>query len=287
METPRINFHNVLTKILFPFILVSNILLLIFAVSSRLDLAMSFNILLIGNLVVLFVLEKVLMFRSNWNINLKEFFRDFGYFGFNGLMDTGVKLILGFIVINYSSPTRSIPFWISVMIAILIVEFFGYWYHRLGHENHFLWKIHSIHHVPDKVNLLNNNTANFLNIVFGTTVKLLPLILLDFDQQSVFIAVSLTTIHSYVVHMNADVRGGWLNQIFLSPEHHRFHHSTVIHEAKNFGVLLTLWDKVFGTYFLNEGMTPEIVGVANPDDYPKPFQVVRGFLFPFTKKRLW
>lgn len=287
METNRNSIRKIFSHLLFPIIVGANISLLILAVNLNWDLGNAFTYLLLGNLVGMFLLEKIWFFKKEWEVSLSEFIRDFGYFGFNGLIDAGVKLGLGYIVITNASPTQSLPLWASTILAILIVEFFGYWYHRLGHDNHFLWKIHSIHHVPNKVNLLNNNTANFLNIVFATVVKLLPLILLGFCQEAVFIAISLTTIHSYVVHINADIKGGWLNHIFLSPEHHRMHHSTVIKEAKNFAVLLTFWDKVFGTYVYEEGKVPKEIGVENPQDYPKPFEVIKGFLFPFTSKRLW
>ena len=279
--------RKVFSYILFPFILGTNISVLIIAITKNWELESTFSYMLLGNIAGMFLLEKIWFFKKEWNTNFAEFIRDFGYFGFNGLIDTGVKLGLGYLVISYASPTQFLPLWVSVILAVLAVEFFGYWYHRIGHVNHFLWKIHSIHHVPDKVNLLNNNTANFLNIVFGTAIKLLPLILLGFCKEAVFIATSLTTVHSYVVHVNTDIKGGWLNAIFMSPEHHRMHHSTVIQEAKNFAVLLTVWDKIFGTYVYYDGMVPKEVGVQNPEKYPKPFEVVKGFLFPFTSKRLW
>ncbi len=152
---------------LFPLILGTNITLLILAVMQGWDLGSSFTYMLFGNLGGMFLLEKIWLFKKEWDISFMEFLRDFGYFGFNGLVDAGVKLGLGYLVIIYSPPAQALPLWASAILAILMVEFFGYWYHRLGHEIHFLWKIHSIHHVPDKVNLLNNNTANFLNIAFG------------------------------------------------------------------------------------------------------------------------
>ena len=287
MNTNQNQVRKIFSYVLFPFIVGTNISLLIVSITQGWDLGSSFTYMLLGNIVGMFFLEKIWFFKKEWNTNLAELIRDFGYFGFNGLLDAAVKFGIGYLVITYASPTQLMPLWVSAILAILVVEFFGYWYHRIGHVNHFLWKIHSIHHVPDKVNLLNNNTANFLNIVFGTAIKLLPLTLLGFCKEAVFIATSLTTIHSYVVHVNADIKGGWLNAIFMSPEHHRMHHSTVIQEAKNFAVLLTFWDKIFGTYVYQKGMVPKEVGVQNPENYPKPFEVVKGFLFPFTSKRLW
>lgn len=287
MDSQTTGIKKIITYALFPLIVFTNIVILFVSIQLDWELASTFNYLLIGNLVVIFFLEKLLTFKKEWNVNWKEFIRDFGYFGFNGIIDSGVKLGLGYIAITYASPTQSLPLWLSSILAILIVEFFGYWYHRLGHINHFLWKIHSIHHVPDKVNLLNNNTANFLNIAFGSIIKLLPLILLGFSKEAVFIAVSLTTIHSYVVHMNVDIKAGWLNHIFLSPEHHRFHHSTSVEEAKNFAVLLTFWDKVFGTYVYKENGVPKDIGVENSEEYPKPFEIIKSLVFPFTSKKLW
>ena len=287
METNQSQLKILLSYAIFPMILLGNIGVLVTAIKQQWDLGNAFTYTLLANLLGMYLLEKFMTFKEEWRMSLGDFVRDLSYFGFNGLIDTGVKLGLGVIAISHASTTSAIPLWGSSLLAILIVEFFGYWYHRLGHQIHFLWKIHSIHHVPDKVNLLNNNTANFLNIAFGTSIKLLPLILLGFSQEAVFIATGLTTIHSYVVHINADIRGGWLNYIVFSPEHHRLHHSTVIEEAKNFAVLLTFWDAIFGTLLYKEGMVPKEVGVTNPELYPKPHELIKGFLFPFTTKRLW
>ncbi len=286
MNTIKRQLNKALSNVAFPGIISINISLLIAAIIYEWNLGTSFSYLLIGNIIGMFFIEKILTFRKEWNITFLEFLRDFGYFGFNGLIDAAVKLALGYIAILYAPQTSQLPLWLSSIIAIIIVEFFGYWYHRIGHENHFLWKVHSIHHVPNKVNLFNNNTANFLNIVLGTSLKLLPLVLLGFSKESVFIATSITTIHSYVVHINADIKAGPLKHIFLSPEHHRLHHSTVIQEAKNFAVLLTLWDRIFGTYVYKKS-APKIVGVKKPEMYPKPFEVFKGLVFPFTSKRLW
>lgn len=287
MKTIKGTFRELLSHTLFPLILFGNISILVLSIINNADLESIFTYLLIGNIVVMFFLEKALVFKREWNMSFIEFIRDIGYFSFNGLIDALVKIGLGYFVISYASPTQSLPIALSTTLAILIVEFFGYWYHRLGHTNHFLWKIHSIHHVPSKVNLLNNNTANFLNIAFGGIIKLFPLILLGFSKEAVFIATSLTTIHSYVVHVNADIKGGWLGKLFFTPEHHRLHHSTIVDEAKNFAVLITFWDYVFGTYVYKRGMVPKNIGVDHPESYPKPNQVIKGLLFPFTKKRLW
>lgn len=287
MNTLSSRIKTLFSYSLFSLIVGINISLLITAVMNKWDLGNTFSYLLLGNIGGMFLLEKVWRFKKEWDMNWREFFRDFGYFGFNGLVDAGVKLGLGYVAISYAPPAQTLPLWLSALLAILIAEFFGYWYHRLGHFQHFLWKIHSIHHVPDKVNLLNNNTANFLNITFSGITKLLPLLLLGFSQEAVFIATSLITIHSYVVHVNADVKGGWLGAIFLTPEHHRLHHSTDLHEAQNFATLLTFWDRVFGTYVYQQNRVPIEVGVVHPEAYPRPSQVIQGFLFPFTRKRLW
>ena len=165
MNTNQNQVRKIFSYVLFPFIVGTNISLLIVSITQGWDLGSSFTYMLLGNIVGMFFLEKIWFFKKEWNTNLAELIRDFGYFGFNGLLDAAVKFGIGYLVITYASPTQLMPLWVSAILAILVVEFFGYWYHRIGHVNHFLWKIHSIHHVPDKVNLLNNNTANFLNIV--------------------------------------------------------------------------------------------------------------------------
>ena len=89
-----------------------------------------------------------------WHPSAREAARDFVYFGLNGAMDGLVKLGVAFAVAAVGAWDNALPFAVAVPLAVLVADFGGYWLHRWGHHG-WLWKVHGVHHTPDKVNTWN------------------------------------------------------------------------------------------------------------------------------------
>ncbi|TPV96966.1 MAG: sterol desaturase family protein [Myxococcales bacterium FL481] len=236
---------------------------------------------LLGSIAGLAALERVMPFRREWNPTAREGWRDTLYFTLNGALDAVVKLGIAALVGTIGIWDNGLHLAIALPLAVLIAEFAGYWMHRFGHAG-WLWKVHGVHHTPDKVNTWNNNTIHFINTVYSAAAKTLPLALLGFHPDVVLIAAFLITLQSFAVHANIDVDAGPLNYLIMTPVHHRLHHSTHVDEAQNFGSALTLWDVIFGTFVYQPGQTPTTVGVVDPRSFPNPLHVLRNQLHPFV-----
>lgn len=265
----------------YPALLAANAALVAWAVVTGASLEAATMIGLLGTIVTLFVLEWAMPYEHEWHPNRKEAFRDFFYFGPNGGLDALVKLGVAFAVAAIGAWDNALSFAVALPVAILIADFGGYWMHRWGHLG-WLWKVHGVHHTPDKVNTWNNNTIHFVNSIYSGLAKTLPLALLGFDPAVIVIAAYVTTIQSYAVHANIDVELGWLGYLIMGPAHHRLHHSTDIEEAGNFASAITLWDIAFGTFVYAPGLAPEAAGVADPQTFPSPLNVFRNQLHPFV-----
>ena len=109
--------------------------------------------------------------------------------------------------------------------------------------------------------------------------------LLGFSEEAVFAATLFLSLQTFAVHVNADVKLGFLNHLIMGPEHHRLHHSVDIDEAGNHASALTLWDRVFGTFTWKEGRTPEAVGIGAGVEFPEPNDIIDNQLFPFCLER--
>ncbi len=264
----------------YPAALAANAALITWAVATGAPLEAVTITGLLATIATLFVLEWRMPYEREWHPNWKEAVRDFFYFGLNGGMDAAVKLGVAFAVAAMGAWNNSLPFVIALPLAILIADFGGYWLHRWGHLG-WLWKVHGVHHTPDKVNTWNNNTIHFVNSIYSGLGKTLPLALLGFDPVVIIIAAYVTTIQSYAVHANIDVELGWLGYLIMGPAHHRLHHSTVVEEAGNFASATTVWDIAFGTFVHEPGRAPEAVGVVEPESFPAPMNVIRNQLHPF------
>ena len=261
--------------------LIGNVAAVAAAFHYDLNIGLVTTLALIGSLVTLFVLERVYPYRADWQPARKEWIRDFSLFGMAGMVDgmtkVGIALGLGMFMTPWDN---GLPLWASIPIAVVAGDFFGYWLHRWGHLG-WLWKVHGVHHTPDKVNAINNATVNFFNIVYGTVAKVAPLALLGFGEEALVAAAFIGTVQSFIVHVNADLDERGYADWILTPVHHRLHHSTIVSEAGNFATLLTVWDKAFGTYVYEPGREIAEAGVDDPESFPAPMEVLRNQLHPF------
>ena len=159
-----------------------------------------------------------------------------------------------------ASPT-GIALWLA---AIFGWDFFYYWYHRLSHEISVLWAAHAVHHQSEDYNLstaLRQTSSGFL---FGW-IFYLPLFLIGFPLEVLLVANAVSLIYQFWVHTQFVRKLGALDRILVTPSNHRVHHAQ--NEAyidKNYGGILILWDRLFGTY--QEELDDEAVvfGVRKP-----------------------
>ena len=265
----------------YPALLGANALLMGLAIATGAPLEAATTVGLLATLVALFILEWAMPYEQGWHPDRREAIRDFVYFGLNGGMDAVVKLGVAFAAASIGAWNNNIPFAAALPLAVLAADFGGSWLPRWGPHG-WLWKVHGVHHTPDKVNTWNNNTIHFLNSLYSGLAKTLPLALLGFDPAVIVIAAYITTIQSYAVHANIDVELGWLGYFIMGPAHHRLHHSTVMEEAGNFASATTLWDIAFGSFVYGPGRAPEHVGVVKPETFPSPLNVLRNQLHPFV-----
>lgn len=260
------------------------------AIGTGQDLGLAALFGLFGSLAYLIILERALPYRREWHADWREWVRDAVYFGVNGAVDALTNIALVALSIWVAARldwgAASLPLWLSIPLAVLIADFTSYWLHRKSHDIPWLWKVHGVHHAPDKVNAFNNNTVHFLNTAFSGAAKMLPILALGFSAEAVYAAGLFITIQTFGVHVNAELNLGFLNHFIMGPEHHRLHHSLVLEEAGNHAPALTLWDRVFGTFTWRPGLAPKGVGIGGGIEFPEPNRIVENQLFPFLPEPL-
>lgn len=132
-------------------------------------------------------------------------------------------------------------------ITALGVDFCYYWVHRSNHEVHFLWAHHQVHHSSEEFNLAVGLRQSILqhwcNFIFY-----LPLAF--FIPPSHFIAHhQFNLIYQLWIHTTVIDDLGPLELIFNTPKHHRVHHGCNLYCLdKNYGGVLIIWDRLFGTF---------------------------------------
>ena len=143
---------------------------------------------------------------------------------------------------------NQIPIWALWIITFISIDLVFYVYHRMSHRIRFLWAIHLSHHSSEEMNF----AVSFRQAWFGPISKIpffMVLPLLGFDPTIVAVAGVISTLWGIVGHTQVIGKLGPLEWIFNTPSHHRVHHgSNKQYIDKNYGNLLIIWDRLFGTF---------------------------------------
>ena len=141
-----------------------------------------------------------------------------------------------------------VPFWLMWVIVFVMIDLVFYVYHRLSHRVRFLWAIHMSHHSSEEMNF----AVSFRQAWFGPISKIpffmiLPLV--GFDPVMIAVAGAVSTLWGVVGHTQIVGKLGLLEWVFNTPSHHRVHHgANPEYIDKNYGNLLIIWDRMFGTF---------------------------------------
>ena len=145
-----------------------------------------------------------------------------------------------------------LPLWAMWVLTFVMIDFVFYIYHRMSHRVRFLWAIHLSHHSSEEMNF----AVSFRQAWFGPISKIpffMVLPLLGFDPTIIAVAGVISTLWGIVGHTQIVGRLGFVEWIFNTPSHHRVHHgSNEQYIDKNYGNLLIIWDRMFGTFAQEE-----------------------------------
>jgi sterol desaturase/sphingolipid hydroxylase (fatty acid hydroxylase superfamily) len=186
----------------------------------------------------------------------------------------------------FASPELLGPLWLQIVVILLCVSLFRYWMHRWQHNNEFLWSLHSYHHRVTDLKATNAEVSNPVDFALRNILVFLVLGVIGFEPLAILIAVPATNIIATFSHCGGDVRGGFLNYLFVTPEVHRWHHSAQVPEGHkyscNYGVEFAFWDVIFRTYYLpqKDGQTVQPERIGHPSGLPDEGNYLRLLLVP-------
>lgn len=154
---------------------------------------------------------------------------------------------------------NAIAYWAVLLLA---EDFMYYWLHRIDHYCRFFWAVHVTHHSSEEFNL----TVGFRSSVFQPLYRFIyfiPLALMGFKGIDIMFMYAATQIFGILVHTQTIKKLGFLEYIIVTPSHHRVHHgSNIQYLDKNMGMLLIIWDKLFGTFQAEDDKDPVKYGLT-------------------------
>jgi sterol desaturase/sphingolipid hydroxylase (fatty acid hydroxylase superfamily) len=137
----------------------------------------------------------------------------------------------------------------SWAVLFLGVELCYYWFHRAAHRVRWLWATHAVHHSATQFNLSAAIRLGWTGTLTGAFVFFLPLALAGFHPLAIGAVLGIGLLYQFFLHTALDVHLGPLEWVLNTPRHHRVHHAS--NEAcldKNYGNVLIIFDRLFGTF---------------------------------------
>lgn len=150
--------------------------------------------------------------------------------------------------------------WLKWVVAFVLLDLTIYLWHAANHRFECLWMFHKVHHSDRTVNVTTGIRFHMGELVLTVLVKSAFIIVIGVNVSVVLVSEAIITLFVLFHHTNVSFRGEWwLSGIVIVPALHRLHHSTRRDEHdNNYGLVFSLWDRLFGT--LRDG-APETIGL--------------------------
>ncbi len=138
--------------------------------------------------------------------------------------------------------------WQGWLLALVFYDFCYYWLHRMGHEVGVLWAAHVVHHQSQDYNLSTALRQTSSGVLLGW-IFYLPMALAGVPPLVFGVVALIDLLYQYWVHTEHVPKLGWFDRWFCSPSNHRVHHAVNDRYLdRNYGGILIVWDRLFGTF---------------------------------------
>ena len=152
----------------------------------------------------------------------------------------------------------------SLLLLFVSLEFFYYWFHRASHTVRWFWNTHCVHHSPNQLTLAAAYRLGWLGKFTGATLFFAPMALLGFEPTTVLAALFLNLLYQFWLHADWIPKLGWLEYVVNTPSSHRVHHArNPEYLDANYGGVLIVFDRLFGTYIEERADTPCDYGLVS------------------------
>lgn len=164
--------------------------------------------------------------------------------------------------------------WLTYLIVFIVLDFAGYAVHALDHKVNFFWNSHIIHHSSEEFNLacaLRQSISVFVRLF---VILLIPAAFLGIDPKVIAVVAPLHLFAQFWYHTQHINKMGFLEKFIVTPSHHRVHHAlNKEYIDKNYGQILIIWDKIFGTFQEELPNVKPVYGITRPVKTWNPIKI--------------
>ena len=192
-------------------------------------------------------------------------------------LEAGVVAVPFFVVYRHRlfdvSPTDPL----APIALFLGSEFLYYWQHRASHRIRWMWATHAVHHSATRLNLTAAIRLGWTGNISGNFLFFLPLALLGFHPAAIVAMLGINLLYQFFIHTELAPRLGPLEWVLNTPRHHRVHHAS--NEScldKNYGGVLIIFDRLFGTFAEPPQAEPLRYGLVGAVPSYNPIRIALG-----------
>lgn len=180
----------------------------------------------------------------------------------------------------------SVPSWAALLISLLILDFIAqYGVHYCLHKVKWMWRLHLVHHSDKNVDVTTGTRHHPLDFLMREFFALIAILIVGMPLAFYLFYRILSVFFTYWTHANIKLPSGVdkvLSYIIVTPKMHKFHHHQELPWTdSNYGNMLSIWDRIFGTFvYGDDSKIVYGVDIANHvEDQNLPNQL----LLPFNK----
>jgi len=258
----------------------------------RLDATFSPLFWVVTGIIFFLILENYIAFRPSmlskfqrWRIN------------FSMQLCNLVAVDLGFVyllkTIPFFSGSYHFDLWAKlslnsmtrIVATVLIFDLVTYFWHRINHEISFLWRFHRVHHTDLNLDVSSAARFHFIEITISTIIMYSIMLFLGASIIEMRIFNISLALFAQFCHSNIRL---WkpLEQlcwwVIVPPAMHRIHHSDRQQETdSNYGTILSIWDRLFGTFQRNVVQEGIVFGLKEHKE-PRKLMFLKLLALPFT-----
>jgi sterol desaturase/sphingolipid hydroxylase (fatty acid hydroxylase superfamily) len=183
-------------------------------------------------------------------------------------------------------PVRSLPGFLQVALGVVLIDFCtSYLAHRAMHVSPALWRFHRVHHSDDFVDATTTFRTHPVESVWRFLFVIVPVWALGIPATAVVIQRLLQATNGVLQHTNIRVcrpLDRVLSLVWVTPDAHKIHHSCDVAETNsNYGNVLSIYDRVLGTFTPTERALHVQYGLNDVQPGPMSFQ--RLLVLPFRR----
>ena len=154
--------------------------------------------------------------------------------------------------------------WWALPAALVFYDFCYYWHHRWMHEIGIAWAAHVVHHSSEDYNLSTALRQTGTGALLGW-IPYVPMAVAGVPPKLFLVVALIDLLYQFWIHTEQVGRLGWFDRVFASPSNHRVHHA--VNERyvdRNYGGILVVWDRLFGTFADERDDDPPVYGTRTP-----------------------